>query len=102
MKDAFRTEWTSLLRCSMADMNRVAARADETIGAPRGSRRRRTLTRWQMANGCIKHTQPCMFLANGGTLGRSLDGEHGSRAMPPGAGDEGGGTQVFRWRATLG
>jgi hypothetical protein len=30
------------------------------------------------------------------------DGEHGLRGMLPGAGDEGGGTQAFRWRATLG
>jgi hypothetical protein len=28
--------------------------------------------------------------------------EHGLRGMPPGAGGEGGGTQVFRWRARLG
>jgi len=43
-----------------------------------------------------------MFPANRGTLGAVTDGGHGSRGMPPGSGDEGDGTQVFRWQATLG
>ena len=42
-----------------------------------------------------------MFPANRGTLGAVTDGAR-VEGNPPGSGDEGDGTQVFRWQATLG
>ncbi len=71
-------------------------------GEPHGSRERA----WSTAG----HVMRCNLLkvvVDGETLAMwALIGESRSAkstlGMPPGLGDEGGGTRVFRWRATLG
>ncbi len=77
---------------------------DDIVAAPSAAGNRERA--WPAAG----HVMRCNLLkvvAGGKTLAMwALIGESGSGkstlGMPPGRGGEGGGTQVFRWRATLG